>query len=52
MLKLLESRILHFFFYCNNIIETNKTKTSKDSVSTKPTQNSIVQIVVSIYRFS
>jgi len=40
-----------YFFYCNNLIETNKTKTSKGSVSTKPTQNSIFQNVVSIYRF-
>jgi len=35
---------IFIFFYCFNITETNKTKTSKGSVSTKPTQNSIFQI--------
>jgi len=39
-------------FFLNNIIETNKTKKSKGSVSTKPTQNTIFQNVVSIYHFS
>jgi len=44
--------VILFYFYCNNIIETNKTKTNKGSVSTKSTQNTIFQNVVSIYRFS